>query len=512
MEDNDETCVISEIKTKTHQCFESRKHANCLLDIIGHSETNSKTVLLACIRSFHKLFTKYLSSGELFLDIPSDLKDTDLTKEEKYKGWLKERYKDVVTRLIQLLHHENPNIRELSLCTLMKFVLEEGQLPVAKHTPSRTHFPLALFRRVVHSLTSESIDLSALIGRFQEYLAYDDVRYHLMRILHKQIASKAQGPLTDVYLNNILMLLEQISFTSVGSENSEELHHFLTKYPESENALKVKSLDEQKKVFTNLWIDFLQLKLPNSVYKRVLINLHDNVMPHLTNPLYLSDFLTASYDVGGAISLLALNSLFVLVHKHNLDYPDFYEKLYALFEPSVLHVKYRARFFHLCDLFLSSTHLPAAMVAAFAKRLARISLTAPANALVITIPFIYNLINRHPNCKVLINKDTPTELLEDPYSQEEPDPVKSRAIESSLWELKTLQSHFHPDVAKKAQRIDQPLSKEEIPLGDLLETSYNDLYAKDTRKKVKHSPMNFNLPKGIMGLPSDKLNLCWTLE
>ena len=37
------------------------------------------------------------------------------------------------------------------------------------------------------------------------------------------------------------------------------------------------------------------------------------------------------------------------------DYPDFYEKLYALFEPSVLHVKYRARFFYLADLFLSST-------------------------------------------------------------------------------------------------------------------------------------------------------------
>ena len=36
-------------------------------------------------------------------------------------------------------------------------------------------------------------------------------------------------------------------------------------------------------------------------------------------------------------------------------YPDFYTKLYALFETSVFHVKYRSRFFHLADLFLSST-------------------------------------------------------------------------------------------------------------------------------------------------------------
>lgn len=36
------------------------------------------------------------------------------------------------------------------------------------------------------------------------------------------------------------------------------------------------------------------------------------------------------------------------------DYPDFYKKLYSLLEPSVFHVKYRARFFHLANLFLSS--------------------------------------------------------------------------------------------------------------------------------------------------------------
>lgn len=38
------------------------------------------------------------------------------------------------------------------------------------------------------------------------------------------------------------------------------------------------------------------------------------------------------------------------------------------------------------------------------------------------------------------------------------------------------------------------------------------LYGKETKKKVKHAPANFNPPKGITGLPSDKLNLCWTLD
>lgn len=41
-------------------------------------------------------------------------------------------------------------------------------------------------------------------------------------------------------------------------------------------------------------------------------------------------------------------------HTHR-EYPDFYRKLYGLLDPSVFHVKYRARFFHLADLFLSSS-------------------------------------------------------------------------------------------------------------------------------------------------------------
>ena len=39
------------------------------------------------------------------------------------------------------------------------------------------------------------------------------------------------------------------------------------------------------------------------------------------------------------------------------DYPDFYTKLYALLDSSVLHVKYMPRFFDLLDTFLSSTYV-----------------------------------------------------------------------------------------------------------------------------------------------------------
>ena len=49
-------------------------------------------------------------------------------------------------------------------------------------------------------------------------------------------------------------------------------------------------------------------------------------------------------------------------------------------------------------------HLPAYLVAAFTKKLSRLALTAPPGGLTVIVPFIYNLINRHPHCKMLLHR------------------------------------------------------------------------------------------------------------
>lgn len=51
---------------------------------------------------------------------------------------------------------------------------------------------------------------------------------------------------------------------------------------------------------------------------------------------------------------MALNGLFILMTRHNLEYPDFYNKLYNIMDIEIFSVKYKVRFFHLLDLFLRS--------------------------------------------------------------------------------------------------------------------------------------------------------------
>ncbi|XP_019242371.1 PREDICTED: nucleolar complex protein 4 homolog B-like [Nicotiana attenuata] len=125
---------------------------------------------------------------------------------------------------------------------------------------------------------------------------------------------------------------------------------------ESSN-IKVSPANIAKKMklkFTKAWISFLRLPLPIDVYKEVLVNLHQVVIPYLSNPLMLCDFLTRSYDIGGVVSVMALSSLFVLMTQHGLEYPNFYEKLYALLEPSIFMAKHRAKFFQVISKTLLS--------------------------------------------------------------------------------------------------------------------------------------------------------------
>lgn len=258
----------------------------------------------------------------------------------------------------------------------------------------------------------------------------------------------------------------------------------------------MQSVHRHRKELGDCWLAILKLPLPGQMYRRVLLHLPKRVMAYMTQPLRLADFFTDSYDVGGGISLLALHGLFLLMHRHGLDYPRFYPKLYALLQPSVFHAQHRSRFFELLNLFLTSSYLPIYLVAAFAKRMSRLALGAPPAGALFAIPLVYELLARHPQCRVMIHRPIKskkstaatdatgtgaaaaagdeTEVTiptfaavkrgEDPFVQNEGDMAKCRAMESSLWELNSLTSHYHPDVAELAGVFSQKFLDAHTPV------------------------------------------------
>lgn len=263
-------------------------------------------------------------------------------------------------------------------------------------------------------------------------------------------------------------------------ESADELEDFYVARPQKKSH-PLRSVTQHKKQGQEAWVALLGVVETKDQRKRILDVISTIIAPWFTKPELLADFLTSCYNSGGSMSLLALSGVFYLIQERNLDYPSFYAKLYSLLDRNILHSKHRSRFFRLLDTFLASTHLPAALVASFLKRLARLSLNAPPSAIAFVVPWIYNQLKRHPTCTFMVHReikdaDMKKRMMdhgfEDPFVAEESDPMETKAIDSSLWELVHLQSHYHPNVATIAKIVSEQFTKQSYNMEDFLDHSY----------------------------------------
>ena len=91
-------------------------------------------------------------------------------------------------------------------------------------------------------------------------------------------------------------------------------------------------------------------------------------------------------------------------------------------------------------------------------------------------------------------------LLEDPFEDAEEDPLKSKAEESSLWELQVLEIHFVPAVSKLVGEFKKDYRKIPAPLpppgsvDDFVEMNFTDLFQAEFRRKTRKNPLAYDAP------------------
>lgn len=106
-------------------------------------------------------------------------------------------------------------------------------------------------------------------------------------------------------------------FDSSSEEEDEEEMRY--SYKDTKRLLPpLLTLASHKRGFQEAWLGLLSLGLDISEAKRVLVILHRQVLPHMTDPKRLMDWLVDSTAEGGTVGVLALNGLFTLMQKHNL--------------------------------------------------------------------------------------------------------------------------------------------------------------------------------------------------
>ena len=253
-----------------------------------------------------------------------------------------------------------------------------------------------------------------------------------------------------------------------------------------------------RRAFSDAWLALLRSDFPPDIYRKILMRLHVDVMPHMVNAQLLSDFCVNSIDIGGLTGMLALNGLFVLMTRHGLEYPTFYNRLYELLDASCFHANHRRGFFQLMDVFLKSPALPAYLVASFIKRFARLSLSAPPAGALTCVGFIHNLLRRHKSCVVLVHRPSregePAVMMkDDPFLVDERDPAKTNALKSSLWEMETMRSHYFPQIPKMVSLLERDLTDrvktKELEMVDLVAASYGSLMAEELDVRLKKVPL-----------------------
>ncbi|XVF67131.1 hypothetical protein PTKIN_Ptkin10aG0096300 [Pterospermum kingtungense] len=506
---------LKKLKTLGQQLLSSRAHINNLPILLTFiSPSPPPQYVLESLLSLQSFFTTVLPDLPPSSSSAKRQRVDDSAKEDPefiYRTWLRSKFDEFITLLIEVL--VSPNTEE----TLREIVLDSYMEFVKLGNGGRFHSAIyhKLLRNIVQSPTPVRF-LSELLA--SNYFKYIDVRYFTFISLEKLAKTldaediNAMGGDGDSgsqsresmelsihkihYIISHIPPLERIVGKSEyemwsGSGFSSKEEHCkkevskLRKAEDKELKTEKQNVDmlspatiakKMKLKFTKAWISFLRLPIPIDVYKEVLATLHQEVIPHLSNPIILCDFLTRSYDIGGVVSVMALSSLFILMTQHGLEYPNFYEKLYALLTPSIFMAKHRAKFFQLLDSCLKSPLLPAYLAAAFAKKLSRLALSVPPSGALVIIALIHNLLRRHPSINCLVHledgDETPKDNSKaeesnkaddsghgtdisrkrpgiDHFNNKESNPKKSNAMRSSLWEIDTLRHHYCPPVSRQ---------------------------------------------------------------
>uniref|UniRef100_A0A915JAN3 CCAAT-binding factor domain-containing protein n=1 Tax=Romanomermis culicivorax TaxID=13658 RepID=A0A915JAN3_ROMCU len=265
-----------------------------------------------------------------------------------------------------------------------------------------------------------------------QMLAYEDIKLFVLESLVDLLEKEEER--YETFQRNIFDLLSRVP--PVKTKISDVRTFFAL---DQENGLKhILKLKKLKKIYSKVWLTFIKTQLSREVHMNCIKHIPVEVMPNVCEPILFTDFFFKSYDLGAPFNMLALNGLFILIVKHNLDYPEFFKQVYNLLTPDIYDLNNREQFLTLLDTFLSSLHVPSYMVAAFVKRLARLALTAPPDVCLTMVTLIKNWMIRHGNLNFLINNESTDSMANDPFDMVEKDPMMSKAAESSLWELKVI--------------------------------------------------------------------------
>ncbi|KAI6150679.1 hypothetical protein BKA82DRAFT_4118529 [Pisolithus tinctorius] len=437
---------------------------NPLLDLLNLAQGTSDAVDLSrIIYSLYRVFVVIICSDKL---APGG---GDAAKQ--VRKWIWGRLDVFVDLLVGLLQDEEPALRKSALDILFSLLRHLSSSLSTASSDGRPQFHHSHFKHIVRGLLicppspRSSLTVTCegeLMPDVRDHFVatwlsvYDDVRWCFFREA-SSVLSRFQAAEYPSLAANLLSLVERLTtFPTEASELNAWWISELGRKPfapksdkpvadEEELAMSDSGNEDDWRKFFDEQPKAKDMKKSTDIRGRVhhrsptirtLNIMHQGILPHLTRPVLVMDWISACVDIGGTVGLLALNA------------------------SDVLHLKHRARFFRLTELFLSSTHLPAALLASFVKRLSRLSLRTGED----------------------------DEPFNDTYIADEINPNVTNAIDSSLWELLSHRNHYDAAVSTLARIFEEAFTKPGYSMEDFLDHTYGTLLETEFQRKIKKEP------------------------
>lgn len=416
--DDNNNVDLQLIEQYKNELLDSKKYANNIAKLLNYtlSDNNNKdniTLINNSILALNDVFTLYYKNNDLNMD-ESDSSNSAI---QQYKQWLSKQHHKYISALYSLLHSTND---ELLQNTIIQGLIQNVINVSAKQSNQLIQSNKALHTFLQHYLSPYNM-YESTFNIFNDTIhLYIDLRYYILAHIQtlinqskKQWNKLIEAHNIDTTKFNNTNFLQTISYNTVHTLSS---YKSITSIDYSTNSqlyvnksIKTKHTvtDEMYKDQLNTtWLSYLcndVLQHSHKTYIYTLTIMYNTILPSITTPLLLSDYLTDSYNFGGQSAVLALQSLFHLIHKHNLDYPQFYPMLYKLLgQYEIYNNTSRSTLFKLLPLFLTTRYIPNYMILSFVKRLARISLYSTAPVTVYLVALIYKIVQTHKNIRYLL--------------------------------------------------------------------------------------------------------------
>ncbi|ETO36579.1 hypothetical protein RFI_00482 [Reticulomyxa filosa] len=222
-----------------------------------------------------------------------------------------------------------------------------------------------------------------------------DILYRTKAILSTQVLVHFLSlfALLRALKENTINIRERVYITHIGANGIYE------------------KISNRKKILSECWLGYLSQKnLPLETYYKILSNKFDERIIRTffdtKTALFLSDFLTNSYKIGGEIALLSLKALFVLINDYNLDFGEFYTYLYNQLTFGIYKSKNLSQLYELLSLFLlqNKGYLPEYLIAAFIKKLARHCLFIHTHGIILNASLISQMLAKYPAMRFLVDQ------------------------------------------------------------------------------------------------------------